>query len=317
MATGVKAWSTTAADNDDADSNINWLEGQAPSTVNDSARAMMAAIAAWRDLIGYGTVSAGTVGGTGNAITLTCSPTVEARTAGRRYLFKAGAANTGGVTLTVDSTTAAGALQYLNTALVSGDIAQDDWLLVEDDGTNFQLLTPPRMSYLKLIIAGLTEDATPDGTADYYVALDSSASLAKKVKVSATQAQMEAMTSTGQPVTPARQHFHPGHPKFWAYVTVSGGTPSLVTSYNVTGIVDTGTGDLLVTIATDFSGATWAPFVSIEVAGAVGGATAARDARVKNSGIAAGTVACVCTDFGASPNAADPSSWSVLGLGDQ
>lgn len=42
----VKDWSTTAADNDDADANINWLEGQAPSTVNGSARAMMAALRA-------------------------------------------------------------------------------------------------------------------------------------------------------------------------------------------------------------------------------------------------------------------------------
>lgn len=40
-------WSTTAANNATADPSINWQEGQAPSTVNDSARAMMAAIAAW------------------------------------------------------------------------------------------------------------------------------------------------------------------------------------------------------------------------------------------------------------------------------
>lgn len=45
MATGIGAWSTTANNNDDADTNINWAEGQAPSTVNDSARAMMAAVA--------------------------------------------------------------------------------------------------------------------------------------------------------------------------------------------------------------------------------------------------------------------------------
>ena len=40
-------WSTTAANNATADPAINWQEGQAPSTVNDSARAMMAAIATW------------------------------------------------------------------------------------------------------------------------------------------------------------------------------------------------------------------------------------------------------------------------------
>jgi hypothetical protein len=45
MASGIGAWSTTASNNDDADTDINWAEGQAPSTVNDSARAMMAAVA--------------------------------------------------------------------------------------------------------------------------------------------------------------------------------------------------------------------------------------------------------------------------------
>lgn len=40
-------WSTTAANNATADPSINWQEGQAPSTVNDSARAMMAAVAEW------------------------------------------------------------------------------------------------------------------------------------------------------------------------------------------------------------------------------------------------------------------------------
>jgi hypothetical protein len=39
-------WSTTPANNATAGS-INWAEGQAPSTVNDSARQMMADVAAW------------------------------------------------------------------------------------------------------------------------------------------------------------------------------------------------------------------------------------------------------------------------------
>ena len=36
-------WSQTASADATADSTINWAEGQAPSSINDSARAMMAA----------------------------------------------------------------------------------------------------------------------------------------------------------------------------------------------------------------------------------------------------------------------------------
>lgn len=46
----ISQWSTTAANNATADPSINWKEGQAPSTVNDSARAMMAALAvSWQN----------------------------------------------------------------------------------------------------------------------------------------------------------------------------------------------------------------------------------------------------------------------------
>lgn len=40
----ISAWSTTAANNATGDSSINWAEGQLPSTVNNSARAMMASV---------------------------------------------------------------------------------------------------------------------------------------------------------------------------------------------------------------------------------------------------------------------------------
>lgn len=43
------SWSKTAGANATADPSINWSEGQAPSSVNDSARAMMARLAECRD----------------------------------------------------------------------------------------------------------------------------------------------------------------------------------------------------------------------------------------------------------------------------
>jgi microcystin-dependent protein len=61
-------WSTTASSNDTADATINWVEGQAPSTVNNSARAMMAAVAQWRTDLGAGVTS-----GTATGYTLTTS----------------------------------------------------------------------------------------------------------------------------------------------------------------------------------------------------------------------------------------------------
>lgn len=53
-------WSQTAASDATADSTINWSEGQPPSSVNDSARAMMAATAKYRDDIAGAIITGGT-----------------------------------------------------------------------------------------------------------------------------------------------------------------------------------------------------------------------------------------------------------------
>lgn len=52
-------WSQTASSNAGADPTINWAEGQAPSSINDSARAMMAATAKYRDDIAGAIVTGG------------------------------------------------------------------------------------------------------------------------------------------------------------------------------------------------------------------------------------------------------------------
>jgi microcystin-dependent protein len=53
-------WSQTASSNATADGSVNWAEGQAPSSINDSARAMMAAAAKYRDDISGAIETAGT-----------------------------------------------------------------------------------------------------------------------------------------------------------------------------------------------------------------------------------------------------------------
>lgn len=92
-------WSTTSGNNDFADPSINWREGQSPSSVNDSARAMMAALAQWRNDISV----TNTTAGSSTAYTLTTSEGVNTTPASGQMLA-AIFNSTNGVspTLTVD-----------------------------------------------------------------------------------------------------------------------------------------------------------------------------------------------------------------------
>ena len=95
-------WSRTASSNNTADSTINWREGMSPSAVNDSARAMMAAMAKFRDDIA-GMI---TTGGTSSAYTVTSNQTLTALTDGFVIAFVPHTTNAAGATLSVDGLTA-------------------------------------------------------------------------------------------------------------------------------------------------------------------------------------------------------------------
>src|SRR5215510_12180968 len=61
MPSGIQNWSQTAGSNSNADSAINWAEGQAPSSVNDSSRGMMKVLRDWNvDLGGITTTGSST-----------------------------------------------------------------------------------------------------------------------------------------------------------------------------------------------------------------------------------------------------------------
>lgn len=95
MAGNIYTWSTTAATNATADADINWAEGQAPGSVNDSARGVMAGVA------GFVKDNNGTIATTGsaNAYAATSSNTIAALATGLRFRFKANFSNTGSCTL--------------------------------------------------------------------------------------------------------------------------------------------------------------------------------------------------------------------------
>ena len=136
----------------------------------------------------------------------------------------------------------------------------------------------------------------------------------------ATQAEMEAASALDKIVTPGRQHFHPAVAKFIA-MTTGTATPSLQTppTYNVTSITDNGVGDLTVTIATDFSSASWCCLAMCEPISVTFTAIAnVMRAAIRFGGIAAGTIRLTSLDWSATTNVIrDPITWHVVGWGDQ
>lgn len=126
----------------------------------------------------------------------------------------------------------------------------------------------------------------------------------------ATQAEMETATATTAAATPGVVQYHPGVAKMWAYITVSGGTPSLDASHNVTSITDTSAGNVTVTIATDFSSANYCAIAQAVTAGG-----AAHMASVK-TGQAAGSLV-VRTALTSSGADTDNINISVVAFGDQ
>jgi hypothetical protein len=132
----------------------------------------------------------------------------------------------------------------------------------------------------------------------------------------AVQADMESAGSTSLLVNPAVQHFHPGHPKNWGKTTVSGGTPTLQVSYNITSITDSSTSRLTVTIANDFSSANYSCVISVEPSTTTYSATTTNLIPViRNASLAAGSfvIDVLEIDIG---QAADPSSYSWICCGD-
>lgn len=77
--------------------------------------------------------------------------------------------------------------------------------------------------------------------------------------VAATQAVQETGTSATALVVTGVQKYHPSAAKFWINFTPAGVVSA---SYNVTDVTDSGVGNWIVNIATDFSSVNWCCVVS-------------------------------------------------------
>lgn len=112
-------WSQTAADNDDADSTINLRENQAPSTYNNSVRAVMTAVRKWWDDMSGNLV----LGGTSTAYTVTTNQvitTLGATTDGFSFSARINATSGANPTLAVDGLTAKQIRGVKGTNVVTG-----------------------------------------------------------------------------------------------------------------------------------------------------------------------------------------------------
>lgn len=97
----VYRWTLTAAPNGDSDPTINWTEGMAPSAVNDSGRAMLAALAQYNGDISGSLVTTGT--STQYALSTNSNFTSAAFLSGQMICFVPHATNGAGpVTMSID-----------------------------------------------------------------------------------------------------------------------------------------------------------------------------------------------------------------------
>lgn len=130
---------------------------------------------------------------------------------------------------------------------------------------------------------------------------------------SATQAQMEAASSTAVFSSPGRQHYHPAHPKAFTAGRYSAGAPeSPGTAYGVSSVSDTGTGIMTVNFSTAFSSAKYVVFGACQRASANSGLWPSIE-----QGTDPTTSACAIAFCSDGATNTDPDYYGVGFIGDQ
>lgn len=287
-----------------------------------------------------------TAGGTTDVITLTTSPATTAHTTGQVFRFVSSGANTTNVTVNPNAIGAKALTKNGTTALIAGDIPSGAVCEIVYDGTQYQLLNvlavgPTATQTLsnktinntntvtlkdtlftlqddgdatKLLafqLSGITTATTRTVTIPNKSGTMAMTSDIPSVPSAASQAEIEAAVVTDKYIPPGLLKYYPTINSSLTRVTVSGGTPTLINLKNFSSVTDNGVGDLTATMTDGYSlVASMAPWVSIES----NITTLPRCVSFRSSGIATGSVRCLCADFGGT--LVDPESWTIGIAGD-
>ena len=128
----VKDLSTT-----DASNTARFPENQAPSTVNNGARALEGMLARfYADTNGSISTS-----GSSSAYVLAASRTISTIAAGDCFVFKANHASTGATTIAIDGLATKSIKKFNDQAIAANDIESGSICHIVYDGTNFQLIS--------------------------------------------------------------------------------------------------------------------------------------------------------------------------------
>ena len=180
-----------------------------PSAYDDYIRAVSAFIRQLRDGKEFPPLLS-SVSGT-DTITASAPAAITAYAAGQRFSFVASATNTGAVTLNINSLGAKDVTKRGTTALVAGDITSGQIVLVEYDGTRFQLVGAT--SSASDTVSGIVElatnaeaqtgtDATRAVTPAALASVTATETRAGLVEL-ATTAEAQTATDTARAITPA------------------------------------------------------------------------------------------------------------------
>lgn len=101
----------------------------------------------------------GLAGGTANALAANAVIVPLAYQAGQRWAMQAAATNTGAVTLNISGLGPRAVTKFGGTALIAGDIVAGQIIVVEDDGTRFQMINTAIPSGIPYVDAGGTPNA--------------------------------------------------------------------------------------------------------------------------------------------------------------